>query len=87
VDNIHSLREETTMTVPKAKAAVEALREQFLEVGPYVLAKEIHNGGGRVGDTYPIYKALGSSGSFFKILNYVRRYDARQKKQAAVVAA
>jgi len=68
------------MTVPEAKAAVEALRERFLEVGPYVLAKEIHNGGGRVGITYNIYAALGSGKSFYRILNYIRRYDARQEK-------
>jgi hypothetical protein len=80
VDNIHSLREENTMTVPGAKAAVEAMREQFPEVGPYVLAKEIFNGGGRVGVTYGIYLALGGEDSFYRILNYIRRYDARQKK-------
>ena len=68
------------MTVPEAKAAVEALRERFLEVGPYVLAKEIYTGGGRVGITFDIYKALGADKAFYRILNYVRRYDAQRQK-------
>jgi hypothetical protein len=77
------------MTVAQAKVAVEALREKYPLLGNYKLARKIYIGYD-VNDfpenTYDIFTVLGSEYCFYRILNFVRRYDARQKKQAAVVA-
>jgi hypothetical protein len=73
-------------TRAEAKQAVEALRAKWPHIGPYKFARMVKDGGralpenrkpADVDRSYFVYMALGQTQSFYRILNIIRRYDAR----------
>jgi hypothetical protein len=73
-------------TRAEAKRAVECLRAKWRHIGPYTFARMVQAGGGKlplnrdqadVERSYVAFLYLGGVNSFYRILNIIRRYDAK----------